>query len=120
MEMNRLLNKLVKMGFVNKLKFAEFDMQKDIDGGIYRMYDEQDQIIYVGKSSNLRTRIHNHLEHRTHTSYFMDEVKRVEFHIEPNPIYETLLEGIFIALHLPKYNDEIKDAKAKLGDDYAN
>lgn len=108
------------MTLLNKLEFVEFDMQKDIDGGIYRMYDVNDEIIYVGKSSNLRTRIHNHLEHRTHTAYFIDEVMRVDFHTEPNPIYETMLEGIFIALHLPKYNDEVKDAKAKLGDEYGN
>jgi hypothetical protein len=119
-KMNRLLNKLVNLAFIKNLEFDEFDMQANIDGGIYRMYNADGEIIYVGKSSNLRTRIHNHLEHRTHTDYFIDEVVRVEYHTEPNPIYETLLESIFIAIHLPKYNDEVKDAKKKLGEDYGD
>src|SRR6476646_5231124 len=94
--------------------------EHNIDGGIYRMYDKAGEIVYVGKSGSLRDRIRNHIHHRTHIAYFMDEVVKIEWHEEPDPVFETLLESIFIAYHLPKHNDEIKDAQRKFGDDYGN
>lgn len=52
-----------------------------------------------------------HFGKDSHTAYFIDEVDFVEVLLEENPIYQTLLEAIFIAYHKPKYNDEIKGAK---------
>jgi excinuclease UvrABC nuclease subunit len=116
------LKDVVKTNFVKKMKFTEFDMelsQKHIDGGVYRMFDESGEIIYVGKSGNLYIRLYNHLGHRTNTQYFIDEVVRIDYYCEPNPIYETLLEAVLIAYYQPKYNDEVKDAKKKFGEDNA-
>lgn len=79
-------------------------------GGIYRMYDENGEIIYVGKSNDIHRRLLQHIGRRTNSAYFIDQVKRIEFFIENNPIFQTMLEGIFIAYHTPKYNDEVKDA----------
>lgn len=112
---------VVKIPIIEQIVFHEVDLSNhNIDGGIYRMYDHSGEIVYVGKSSSLRTRIRNHIHHRTHIAYFMDEVARIEWHEEPDPVYETLLESIFIAYHLPKHNDEIRDAQRKFGDDYGN
>src|SRR6478609_11925168 len=106
------LVEVVKIPEIEQLVWREVDLKKrDIDGGIYRMYDNTGEIVYVGKSSSLRDRIRNHIHHRTHIAYFMDEVVRIEWHQEPDPVFETLLESIFIAYHLPKHNDEIKDAQ---------
>jgi GIY-YIG catalytic domain len=84
---------------------------KDFDGGIYRFYDKNLQIIYVGKSSNLHRRWLQHFGKRTNTADFIDEVESVDFLVENNPIYRTLLESIFIAYHEPKYNDEVQDER---------
>ena len=81
------------------------------DGGIYRFYDKNRQIIYVGKSSNLHRRWLQHFGKRTNTADFIDEVESFDFLIENNPIYRTLLEAIFIAYHEPKYNDEVQDER---------
>lgn len=82
------------------------------------MMDRSGEVIYVGKSNNLHIRINNHAHHRSHISYFIDEVEKIEWHEEADPVFQTLLEGIFIAYHLPKYNDEVKDAKRKFGETY--
>lgn len=103
---------LIKISKINKLKFSPIDLKNhDIGGGIYRMYDKSNQIIYVGKSQNLNRRLHQHIGKDTNTAYFIDEVKKFEWLQEPNPIFQTLLEGIFIAYHQPKYNEEVKDSK---------
>jgi len=84
-----------------------------LGGGIYRMYDAAGEIIYVGKSNDIHRRLLQHIGHRSNTSYFIEEVVSIEFHVNDSPIMQTLLESIFIAYHTPKYNDEVKD-EAKL------
>jgi excinuclease UvrABC nuclease subunit len=113
------LKEIVKVNRIEKLEFKRVDLsQKNIDGGIYRMFDDYGVVIYVGKSGNLRRRVDDHLDRRTHTSYFMDEVAFIEWLEEPDPYFETLLEAIFIAYHQPKYNDETKDHNKKFGDGF--
>ena len=114
------LRSLTKISKIWKLKFSPIDLTDDtVDGGIYRMYNSSGEVIYVGKSGDLKRRLRQHIGKDTNTAYFIDEATRFEWHIEPDPVYQTLLEAIFIAYHKPKYNDEVKDAKKKFGDDYA-
>ena len=112
------LKEIVKVKKIENLEFQRVDLsQKDIDGGIYRMFNDLGIVIYVGKSGNLRRRVDDHLDRRTHTDYFMDEVAYIEWFEEPDPYFETLLEAIFIAYHQPKYNEETKDHNRKFGDE---
>lgn len=107
------LKDLVKIPYVKKIKFTDHDVAADpgnIGGGIYRLYNKVGKIIYVGKSNDLHRRLLQHFGKDTNTAYFIDEVDFAEVHIENCPIMRTLLEGIFIALHKPKYNDEVKDS----------
>lgn len=106
------LKDLVKISAIKKIKFMDHDVKtnhKYIGGGIYRMFDKTGKVIYVGKSSDLHRRLHQHFGKDTNSAYFIDEVDYYEILIENNPIYQTLLEAIFIAYHQPKYNDEVKD-----------
>jgi DNA polymerase-3 subunit epsilon len=114
------LKDLLKTSKVKKLKFQTYKHHEHVDvgSGVYRMYNDSGEIIYVGKSVNIHKRMHQHLGKDTNTAYFIDEVKKIEFLQEPDPVFLTMLEGIFIAYHRPKYNDEVKDAKKKFGADY--
>jgi excinuclease UvrABC nuclease subunit len=106
------LKDLIKITKIEKINFEPVNLDhSDIGGGIYRMYDNLYKIIYVGKSQDLHRRIHQHVGKDTNTAYFMDEVEGIEWTTEPDPVYQNLLEAIFIAYHRPKYNDEVKDAK---------
>lgn len=104
---------LIKISKVKKLKFMKHDLEthENIGGGVYRMYDQNNDIVYVGKSQNLHRRLLQHFGKDTNSAYFIDEVKRFEVLQEENPIFQNLLEAIFIAFHEPKYNDEVKDWK---------
>lgn len=115
---NMDLKDIIKITKIRKIKFDPIDLDKsDIGGGIYRMYDYSGEIIYVGKSQNLRRRLKQHVGKDTNTAYFMDEVKKIEWTTESDPVYQNLLEALFIAYHRPRYNDEVKDAK-KLGEQH--
>ena len=117
---NEKYKEFIKITSVKKTKFSIVNLNiGKIGGGIYRMYNNSGEVIYVGKSSDLHRRLLQHYGKDTNTAYFIDEVTKAEWHLEDDPVYQTLLEAIFIAYHKPKYNDEIKDAKKKFGDDYA-
>lgn len=105
---------LIKTTKLKQIKFDPADMSDTkTGGGIYRMYDASGEIVYVGKSQNLHRRMLQHFGHDTNSKNFIDEITFVEWHKEPSPIYQTLLEGIFIAYHEPKHNDEVKNEMSK-------
>jgi excinuclease UvrABC nuclease subunit len=110
------LKDLLKITKITKMKFEPIDLDRnDIGGGIYRMYDVSGEVIYVGKSMDLHRRLHQHIGKDTNTAYFIDEVQKFEWTTEADPVFQNLLEAIFIAFHRPKYNDEVKDAE-KIGE----
>src|SRR5688500_112448 len=100
----------VKVSKLKKLEFIPYDFAAEFleiaengilkvnkyGGGIYRMYDADNQIIYVGKSNDVNRRLHEHLGKRSNTAYFIEQVKKIEFFVENDPALQTMLEGIFI------------------------
>ncbi|MBT2728375.1 nucleotide excision repair endonuclease [Bacillus sp. ISL-75] len=122
------LKNLIKITTLKKMKFQQWDhelydpktlafnteilniLKNKLGGGIYRMYNQAGEIIYVGKSNDIHRRLLQHIGKRSNTAYFIEEVKKIEFFVENSPIFQTMLEGIFIAYHTPKYNDEVQDA----------
>ena len=99
---------------LNKI-LAEASTKNKFGGGIYRMYDEAGEIIYVGKSNDIHRRLLQHIGKRTNSAYFIDQVRKIEFHVENSPVFQTMLEGIFIAYHMPKFNDEVKEEEKQNG-----
>lgn len=103
---------VIKTSKIKKLPFAPINLDEHgIGGGIYRMYDKTGKVVYVGKSQNLHRRLLQHIGKDTNTSYFIDEIDYFEWLQEDDPVYQNLLESIFIAYHEPKYNDEVKDKR---------
>lgn len=91
------------------LQMLDADILTFFGGGIYRMYNDSGEIIYVGKSNDIQRRLLQHIGKRSNTKYFIEEVARIEYHVNNDPVSQTMLEGIFIAYHAPKYNDEVKE-----------
>src|SRR3982750_3093365 len=110
-------NDLIKISKVRNMKWCDHHIHNDVGGGIYRMFDKDKNVIYVGKSNDLHRRLHEHYSKKSNTSYFIDQVVKHEVIFEDNPIFQTLLESIFIAYHEPKFNDEVKDAKGEKDND---
>jgi hypothetical protein len=102
------LKDIIKITKLKNLKWCNHHIHNDVGGGIYRMYDINNDVIYVGKSVDLHRRLHEHYSKKSNTKDFIDEVVKHEVLFENNIIIQTMLESIFIAYHKPKYNDEVE------------
>lgn len=83
--------------------------------GVYRMYDEAGDVIYVGKAKDLRKRV---------SSYFRDKVDRVKTQVLVKQIADMdvtvtnteaealILENTFIKKYRPRYNVLLRDDKS--------
>ncbi len=82
--------------------------------GVYKYYDQEKNLIYVGKAKSLRKRVSSYFN-KTYTGYKTHElVKRIdqiEFTIVDSEQDAFLLENALIKEYKPKYNIELKDDK---------
>jgi excinuclease ABC subunit C len=83
--------------------------------GIYRMYDANSVIIYVGKAKNLKKRVNSYFSGKAKDSKTIRLVRQIDY-VEVtvvNSDYEAyILESNLIKRHRPKYNILFKDDKA--------
>ena len=82
--------------------------------GIYKYFDNQNELIYVGKAKNIRKRVSSYFT-KTFTGYKTHElVKRIdhiEFTIVDSEQDAFLLENSLIKQFQPKFNINLKDDK---------
>ena len=83
--------------------------------GVYLMKDERGKIIYVGKASNLRSRIrsyfHASAEYSPRTRRLAKAIHDLEFIVTDSEVEALILENTLIKRHQPRYNVRLKDDK---------
>ncbi len=83
--------------------------------GIYKYFDEKNQILYVGKAKHLRKRISSYFT-KTFTGYktyeLVRRIHRIEFTIVDSEQDAFLLENALIKQFQPKFNINLKDDKS--------
>ncbi len=74
--------------------------------GVYQFFDAAGNLIYVGKSINIRSRVMQHLaNHETRKALELkSNIKGVEFELTGNELIALLLESDLIKMHQPLYN----------------
>lgn len=83
--------------------------------GIYKMLNENDQLLYIGKAKSLVKRVSsyadiNKLSNRI--KMMVSQIRRVEFIITNSEAEALLLEANLINQHKPTYNVMLKDDKS--------
>ncbi len=98
----------------------EFTLQATIKSlpnqpGIYKYYDGNNELIYVGKAKSIKKRVSSYFT-KTYTGYKTHElvkrIRRVEFTIVGNEQDAFLLENSLIKQFQPKFNINLKDDKS--------
>ena len=82
--------------------------------GIYKYFNEENVIIYIGKAKNLRKRVSNYFtknKSNRKTFKLVSEISSIEFVIVNSEFDALLLENTLIKENQPKYNILLKDDK---------
>ncbi len=82
--------------------------------GSYQFFDDNNEIIYVGKAKNLKKRVSSYFQ-KKHESpkllVMVPQVSRIEFIVTDTEIEALILESHLIKKYKPKYNVLLKDDK---------
>lgn len=82
--------------------------------GIYKYFDADDELLYVGKAKELRKRVSSYFS-KTFTTYktheLVQRIKRIEFTIVDSEQDAFLLENALIKEYQPRFNINLKDDK---------
>lgn len=82
--------------------------------GVYRMYDADGAVLYVGKARNLRQRLRSYFgatDGRPQVRFLMARVVDIQFTVTDTEKEALLLENTLIKQHKPRYNLNLKDDK---------
>jgi excinuclease ABC subunit C len=96
-------------------QFSQIAVTIPVDPGIYKYFDEKDELVYVGKAKNLRKRVSSYFT-KTFTTYktheLVQRIRRIEFTIVGSEQDAFLLENSLIKQYQPKFNINLKDDKS--------
>ncbi|MCL5877179.1 MAG: excinuclease ABC subunit UvrC [Candidatus Bathyarchaeota archaeon] len=83
--------------------------------GVYLYRDEAEEILYVGKAKNLRSRVKSYfssIDQPAKTRQLLLHIRTIDWIVVNNEVEALLLENKLIKQHSPKYNIDLKDAKS--------
>lgn len=83
--------------------------------GIYKYFDESNELIYIGKAKSLKKRVSSYFNKIHHenrkTAIMVSRICRIEFALVDSEFDALLLENSLIKEYRPKYNISLKDDK---------
>ncbi len=83
--------------------------------GVYLHKNAEDEVIYVGKARNLRSRVQSYFVGRgardAKTMTLINEIEAIDFVTTNNELEAILLENNLIKAHQPRYNILLRDDK---------
>ena len=83
--------------------------------GVYRMLNEKNEILYVGKAKNLPNRLKSYVSEKNHiirTERMLSQTRKLEITTTSNESEALLLEANLIKKHKPKFNILLRDDKS--------
>ncbi len=96
-----------------KISKLEYLPQKT---GVYKFYDKNGNIIYIGKALNLKNRVlsyfNSSLNGRPYVKKMIPLISEVKVVETNNEIESLVLESTLIKKYKPKFNSELKDDKS--------
>ncbi len=79
--------------------------------GVYYMYGEENEPLYIGKSKNIRTRVRSHFSPSSGETHLRESTHRIEARETPGELSALLLESYEIKKDRPLYNRALRKRK---------
>lgn len=85
--------------------------------GVYKFYNEFNQLIYIGKSKQIKSRVEQHLRNSKTKKgiQMMKEITRIEYDLTGSELIALLKESQLIKQHKPIYNQQLKKTRYPYG-----
>lgn len=85
--------------------------------GVYYFYNDQNEVIYIGKSKNIRTRVKQHLKNSSSSKAIRlkQEIASVSFELTGNELIALLKESEEIKQNLPLFNRRLRKERSSYG-----
>lgn len=105
-----LLQKDSSLGKKTNSKFYNIDASKIVNlpeaTGVYYFHNQEGDIIYIGKSKDIRSRVFSHFnnESTSKSIKMADEIFDISYELTGSELVALLLESHEIKNHKPKYN----------------
>lgn len=82
--------------------------------GIYKFYNKNNRLIYIGKATSLRDRVRSYFNgnHDGKTKILVSQIKKIKFEETETVLEALILEANLIKKNQPKYNIKEKDDKS--------
>ena len=95
--------------------FSYIQQQLPDQPGIYKFYDSDGDLLYVGKAKNIKKRVASYFNNKRHENtrirLLVKKIQKIDFTIVETEQDALLLENTLIKNHQPKYNVQLKDDK---------
>jgi excinuclease ABC subunit C len=84
--------------------------------GVYQFWDNENELIYIGKAKDLRNRVTSYFNNKDYTvnaktRVLVSKIRNITFTIVDTEVDAWLLENSMIKKHQPRYNVLLKDDK---------
>lgn len=87
------------------------------ESGVYYFWDEKGELIYIGKSINIRSRVHQHLYNNTsqRAMDMKDRIADITWELTGNELIALLFESAEIKEKKPVYNRKLRRTSFSIG-----
>jgi len=97
-------------------KLKEFIKSMPNSPGVYKYFDKNGNLIYIGKAKDLKKRVSSYFNKIHYESKKLEtlvaQINHIEFTLVETEMDALLLENVLIKKHQPKYNAALKDDKS--------